>query len=520
VRKALRSPPLSSSINPVQKMVNPTLVNTVVTSIHRVCGERHRRGLLQGVLKPYQLEALSWMLMREFDTGIKGGFLCDEMGLGKTVEIISTLLGNPCAKTLIVVPKSIISQWEEEIEHFAPNLKVLVYDRSKSSLLRSREYDVILAPYSLMIEKGKDKDNRTCFHELAWDRLILDEGHEIRNPKSKTFRSLSSIHARIRWVVTGTPIFNSLKDFVTLSMFLGFPKVVVQGQYEAVQKKFVLRRTKQDFPDVIKIPRCEFENVAIQMYPEEEALYRDVFETGQETVRNLYKLHGAKINMHTMHILECLLRCRQAMIHPQIYLDGIARKTGTDAPTWEHGSKKFETLLGYVNEHPTEKSLIFCQFTSEMNILHRMFKDDGIDVFRLDGSVSTEDRKIQRQRFTKYSDGGCVFLIQIKAGGVGLNLQTATRVYITSPSWNPATELQAIARAHRTGQQKTVFVKKFVTKGGGEEWGSVEESIACLQDAKSRICAELLNDERLLSQLPPKPKTLGIQELRRIFASK
>jgi SNF2 family DNA or RNA helicase len=498
-------------------MVDTKLVDTVVSCIRRVCGEKHVfRGTLQGVLKPYQLEALSWMLMRELDTGIKGGFLCDEMGLGKTVEIISTLLGNPCGKTLIVVPKSIISQWEEEIEHFAPNLKVLIYDRSKTI---GEEYDIILAPYSLMIEKGKDKGHRTCFHDRVWDRVVLDEGHEIRNPKSKTFRSLSSIPARIRWVVTGTPIFNSLKDFVTLSMFLGFPKVVVQGQYEAVQKKFVLRRTKQDFPDVIKIPRCEFENVEIDMYPEEEALYRDVYETGQQTVKDLYKLHGAQINMHTMHILECLLRCRQAMIHPQIYLNGIARKTETEALEWEHGSKKFETLLRCVQEHPTEKSLVFCQFTSEMNILHEMFDDEGITVFRLDGSVSSEDRKIQRQNFTKTS-GGCVFLIQIKAGGVGLNLQTATRVYITSPSWNPATELQAIARAHRTGQQKTVYVKKFVTKGGGEEWGSVEESIACLQDEKSRVCAELLNDDRILSQLPPKPKTLGIQELRKIFATK
>jgi len=497
-------------------MANSLLVNTVVASIRRVCGDKYvHNGTLKGVLKSYQLEALSWMLMREFDSGIKGGFLCDEMGLGKTVEIIATLLGNPRAKTLIVVPKSIISQWEEEIEHFAPNLKVLIYDRSKSL---TGDHQIILAPYSLMIEKGKDKGTRTCFHDIVWDRIVLDEGHEIRNSKSKTFRSLSSIPARIRWVVTGTPIFNSLKDFVSLCMFLGFPKVVVQGQYEAVQKKFVLRRTKQDFPDVINIPRCEFENVEIEMYPEEEALYRDVFETGQTAVKDLYKLHGANINMHTMHILECLLRCRQTMIHPQIYLNGIARKTETEAPTWEHGSKKCETLLKCVNEHPTEKSLVFCQFTSEMNIIHEMFEDEGIKVYRLDGSVSAEARKIQRQEFMKKS-GGCVFLIQIKAGGVGLNLQAATRVYITSPSWNPATELQAIARAHRTGQRNTVFVKKFVTKGGGEEWGSVEESITCLQDEKSRVCAELLNDDRILSQLPPKPKTLGIQELRKIFAT-
>lgn len=500
-------------------MANPVLVDTVVSAIRKVCGEKNvNRGTLHGMLKPYQLEALSWMLMREFDKGVvKGGFLCDEMGLGKTVEIISTLLGNPCDKTLIVVPKSIISQWEEEIEHFAPDLKVMIYDRSKS--LVGGDYDVVLAPYSLMIEKGRDKDAHTCFHAINWDRIVLDEGHEIRNPKSKTFRSIASLVSRIRWVVTGTPIFNSMKDFVTLCQFLGFPKAVVQGQYEAIHKKFVLRRTKQDFPDLIRLPPCEFENVEIEMHPEEEALYREVYENGQETVKQLFSLHGKDINMFTMHILECLLRCRQAMIHPQIYLDGVARKSETEAQLWEHGSKKFETLLEFVKSHPDEKSLVFCQFTSEMNLLQEMFEDEGIPTFRLDGSVSSEDRKVQRQQFTKYR-GGCVFLIQIKAGGVGLNLQAATRVYITTPCWNPATELQAIARAHRTGQSKTVVIKKFITKGGGENWGSVEESIACLQDEKSRVCAELLNDERILSQLPPKPKTLGIQELRKIFATK
>jgi len=487
------------------------LVDTVVDAIRAVRG-----GLLHGVLKPYQLEALSWMLMREFDKGstVKGGFLCDEMGLGKTVEIIATLLGNPCGKTLIVVPKSIISQWEEEIEHFAPNLKVLVYDRSKT--IRD-DHEVVLAPYSLVIEKGKGAT--PSLHAVDWDRVVLDEGHEIRNPKSKTFRSLATMHARIRWVVTGTPVFNSMKDFVTLGMFLGIPKVVVQGQYEAIQKKFVLRRTKQDFPDLIRLPPCKFENVEIEMYPEEEALYRDVFENGRDTVQQLFRLHGKNIHMFTMHILECLLRCKQAMIHPQLYLDGVARKTEVEAQVWEHRSKKFETLIECVNEHPAEKSLVFCQFTGEMNLIQGMLEDEGVLVFRLDGSVSSEDRKSNRHRFMTHK-GGCVFLIQIKAGGVGLNLQAASRVYITSPSWNPATELQAIARAHRTGQQKTVVIKKFITKGGGEKWGSVEESIACLQDSKTQICAELLNDERILSQLPPKPKTLGIQELRKIFASK
>lgn len=468
-----------------------------------------RKKLNGRLYAPYQVEGVAWMITREFDPKrIKGGFLCDEMGLGKTVQTITTMLANPKEKTLIVCPKSVLNQWKDEIEHFAPEMTVMIYDRSKTI----GDEKVVVAPYSLMI--SREKGEPTAFHEIDWNRIVLDEGHEIRNPQSKTFKSMNSLRSDIRWILSGTPVFNSMKDFVTLCQFLGIPKSIVQGCCDEVRAKFVLRRTKSDvckFNKRLEMPPCEFENVELEMYEEEQKLYNSVFDESVESIKAMFKA-DIGVAMRNMHILECFLRCRQIMTHSQIYLNSISKKSGDDFVEWEHPVKKTEKLLELVKEHPKEKSLVFCQFTSEMNIIRDMFDDEGIKTFRIDGSVSSEDRSSQIKQFEKFPTG-CVFIIQIKSGGVGLNLQCATRVYITSPSWNPATELQAIGRSHRTGQTQKVFVKKLIYSC--EQ--SIEESIMKLQNSKSIVCAEVLNDERLLAQLP-KPKSGDmIKDLKNIF---
>jgi len=162
--------------------------------------------------------------------------------------------------------------------------------------------------------------------------------------------------------------------------------------------------------------------------------------------------------------------------------------------------------------HPNEKTLIFCQFIEEMDMLE--FRIGS--VCRIDGSISKEVRDHQIKLFNECA-GGAVFLIQIKAGGQGLNLQEATRVYITSPAWNPATELQAIARAHRTGQTKKVVVRKLICTGDSQ-WPSVEEYIVALQGAKSKVCSEVLNDPRLSSQIPISCRpTVSLSDVLNIF---
>ena len=455
----------------------------------------------------HQIEGVNWMLERECaETGPKGGFLCDEMGLGKTAQLITVITRNRVSNTLVIVPKSIVTQWKNEIHKFAPHLSVFVYD----GLNRTKDHtdftkhDVTVCPYSLLTEEDP------LIHKVRWGRIILDEAHEIRNRRSKRFKSAMQLGAHYRWIVTGTPVFNNVDDFVSLCAFIGIDRIDVQCNLDAVRTKFILRRTKNKRD----IPECHFENVELDMYPEEKTIYKQAFSEAQEMIRDMMKrasTHG-NASMYNMDILECFLRARQAMIWPQLYLDGMSKKLDEEMEPWTGRSKKMETLFELISQHPDEKTLVFCQFMGEMNYIQQKLE---CPVFRIDGSCSKERRESQLAEFNRAPQNS-VFLIQVKAGGQGLNIQCASRVYITSPSWNPGTELQAIGRCHRSGQTREVYVKKLVYTGD-TAFPSVEESIVALQVRKSHEYAEVLGDDSLKTQLPGRSEGLSIGEIRNIF---
>ena len=270
----------------------------------------------------------------------------------------------------------------------------------------------------------------------------------------------------------------------------------------------------------LELPPCDFENLELEMYDEEFDLYHEVYERAQGVIRNI--MNSGNQGMHQMELLEALMRTRQVMTWPQAYLNGIAAQAKTDPDEWKGRSKKMEVLLDSITAHPTEKSLVFCNFIGEMDEIQKRLGDRT--VFRIDGSVDKATRDSSIAGFTASSEAqdaprpAPVFLIQIKAGGVGLNLQAATRVYITAPSWNPATELQAIARAHRTGQTKKVVVRRLVYIGS-DSVPSIEQSIMGLQAGKAALSAELLKDPRLLDQIQNATKTkLNIRTLKKIFS--
>ena len=470
------------------------------------------------LISPYQHEGVRWLVKRELDPTRPGGFLCDEMGLGKTVQLIATMLANPKPHTLVIVPKSIVGQWCSEVARFAPSLSTYAFDGARRKLPEKLP-SIVVAPYSVLPQRP---GGPICeLLSVRWDRVILDEGHEIRNKKSKSHIACRALSAPIRWIVTGTPVFNSIKDFVALCAFVGLPREVVQGYTDQIRAKFVLRRTKTDvaeFNKRLELPPCDFQNLELEMYPEERDLYKDVFNKGQAIVRHVFAT-GTQ-NLHQMELLECLLRVRQVMTWPQLYLDGIALKEESDPEPWLGRSRKMETLIESIKSHPTEKTLIFTQFMGEMDRIQELLAESGTPVFRIDGSVPKEQRD-ERIREFKKGPPNSVFVIQIKAGGVGLNLQEATRVYITCPAWNPATELQAIGRAHRTGQTKKVVVRRLIYMGedGVEPLPSVEQSIMHLQEGKAKVCAEVLKDPRLDTQVPNVTRTkITIHALRKIFA--
>jgi len=470
---------------------------------------RAKNQLNGNLFAPYQKEGVLYLLTMENQTsGCKSCILADEPGMGKTIQLIAAMLGNPKKSTLVVVPKSIITQWVHEIHKFAPQLSVGIFDGPKRQLV---DTDVTIAPYSLL-----STDENTPIHLQKWDRVILDEGHEIRNKSSKLFKSVCRLKTDIKCIVTGTPVFNSMNDFVSLCAFLGLEKSLVQGMTNKIKDIYILRRTKDDLAKInerLQLPPCYFENVELDMFPDERQLYEFVFKDAQDTIKDAFK-HAISLNAKNMVILECLLRARQCMIWPQMYLDGIAKQNKTQPEQWIGRSNKMETLFRMINSHPDEKTLVFCQFRGEMDYIQQNLE---CPTFRIDGSVAKEERDNQMTLFKK-APPGAVFIIQIKSGGQGLNLQEATRVYITGPSWNPATELQAVGRSHRTGQTKPVYVKKLIYKET-DTFVSVEEEMMALQGHKSIVCSKVLNDERIENQIPVKRTTdkISILDIKKIF---
>lgn len=428
------------------------------------------------ILRDYQEDGVRWMIGRE-KRNLKGGFLCDEMGLGKTIQML-TLVNTLGGSTLVVTPKSVMHQWVAEIKRFELTEHVTVCT-----------YHKIPGP-------------GTCFH-----RVILDEGHEARNKSTKTHRALKSLVYDKCWIVTGTPVFNSISDFVNLASFVGITKLSIQQDLEGIRDQIVIRRTKAQITQPTK---CFIHNEELKMSEAEDTLYTNIYLKCCQRYRALmFKIRqqnkdedgDLENNKGTIEIMELYLRCRQVMIWPGL-IEG----------DWDGPTNKFERLRELVNSHPDEKTLVFSHFRGEMNQIVKMFSGTH-RVFRLDGSVSEDSRILQMKKFQASKDPRCIFVIQIKAGGQGINLQSASRVYITSPAWNPATELQAICRAYRIGQTRDVHVTRLIYTCDGEV-PSVEESIQVLQNHKSIVTSEVLAEPAI----EPVGKRMTAVELKKFFS--
>ena len=220
---------------------------------------------------------------------------------------------------------------------------------------------------------------------------------------------------------------------------------------------------------------------------------------------------SVSLHRRNMYMLECLLRMRQIMRWPQLYFDGVAKSNEQIPEIWKHSTHKMSRLFQELASHPTEKAVIFCTFKGELDYIERQL---ACPTFRIDGNVEKDERQRQIELFGNAPDNS-VMVTQIKCGGVGLNIQCATRVYIMAPSWNPATELQAIGRCHRSGQKNDVFVKKMVYKDTPIS-RSVELAMMSLQGHKSILCADVLNDKRIENQIPIRQEKT-MDAIRKIF---
>jgi SNF2 family DNA or RNA helicase len=451
----------------------------------------------KGELRPYQRAGYNWLrFLNEYKLG---GCLADDMGLGKTVQTLTMLLAEKEAgagTSLLVMPTSLIYNWEMEANKFTPTLKILNYTGTlrNKDITRFEKYDLVLTSY------GITRLDVELLQKFYFNYVILDESQVIKNPTSNIAKAVRELKSRHKLVLTGTPIENTTLDLWSQMSFINpgilgtqtyfrneFQNPIEKKADESRSKKlgliikpFILRRHKSQV--ATELPE-KVENIQYSvMSPEQEKRYEEVKTYYREKIFNLIDQEG--LGNSRFMILEGLTKLRQLANHPKM----IDQQYEGDSGKQEDVTHMLHNAMG-----EGHKILVFSQFVKHLDIIKQYLKTNKIDFAYLDGS--SMDRKEQVERFTKDTNLK-IFLISIKAGGLGLNLTEADYVFILDPWWNPAVEAQAIDRAHRIGQKKKVFTYKFITRN------TVEEKILTLQQKKLRLTQELItNEESFMKQL-------------------
>lgn len=452
---------------------------------------------LRAELRPYQLEGLSWMqTLRELDSG---GVLADDMGLGKTLQSLAHVLlekqaGRLDTPALVVMPTSLIPNWLDEAERFAPDLRVLALHGTgrRRDFARIDEHDLVLTTYALLPRDAAELGKRR-FH-----LLILDEAQNIKNATTKAAVAARELAARHRLCLTGTPLENHLGELWSLFHFLmpgwlGDARQFAQDYRTPIEKHgdearlshlaarlrpFLLRRTKEQVASELP-PKSEFTQF-VELSEAQRELYETVRLALDRKVREEIARRG--LARSRIVILEALLKLRQVCCDTRL----LQRQEDGARSGRALSSGKLAYLLDMLDELIAEgrRVLLFSQFTSMLALIEDALRQRGVDYVLLTGE--TRDRRAPVQRFQ--SGKVPVFLISLKAGGVGLNLTAADTVIHYDPWWNPAVENQASDRAYRIGQDKPVFVYRLIARG------TVEEKIQHLQQEKAALADGLFSE--------------------------
>lgn len=459
-----------------------------------------------GELRPYQKKGLAWLDLIS-SQGI-GGILADDMGLGKTIQVIALLVAHKASMaakskvpTLIVAPRSLIFNWIKEFEKFAPHLKTLDYTGKKRiDLVKDlKKYDILLTTYqTLRMDIGQ-------LQEQSFDFFVIDEAHYIKNSEAQSSQACRLVSAKQKLALTGTPVENSLMDLFSILEVVN-PGLITKEIRERYSREkglsalsdlgkalrpFLLRRTKEEV--LTDLPAKSEQILYCELSPPERKKYDELkahYWTQLSGVIEQKSLNSSKIE-----VLEALLRLRQAACHQGLLSAAMKGES----------SSKFDLLLDQLSVviQDGHKALIFSQFTSLLGLLKTQLEARGIRYEYLDGQ--TKDRQERVERFQGDPEIS-LFLLSLKAGGVGLNLTSADYVFILDPWWNPAAESQAIDRAHRIGQTQKVFAYKIIAKD------TVEEKILELQKTKKEVAKAIVGagEESVL-------KGLKLEDLKALF---
>ena len=450
---------------------------------------------LENRLRPYQTSGYHWL--NYLNTVGWGGILADDMGLGKTVQALSMLShyqkqeGN--LKALVVCPTTLIYNWENEIKKFTPSLTWCIHHGS----LRTRnpedfeKSDIVITTY------GTLRSDIQLMMKILFDYVILDESQAIKNPSSKVTKAACLLNAKNRLCMSGTPLQNNTFDVYAQMNFLNpgllgsveffrnefstpIDKFGEQEQKDHLRKllyPFILRRTKEqvakDLPEKTEtILFCEMEDEQRKVYEAYRNVYRD---------KIMGVIEGQGIDKSQLTILQGLMKLRQICDSPAIL---------NEEEKYPNHSIKLDELTREITENIGEhKALVFSQFLGMLALIKGKLTENNIPFDYFDGSTPPHERERAIQNFQNNED--CrVFLISLKAGGVGLNLTAADYVYIVDPWWNPAVEQQAIDRTHRIGQTKNIFAYRMICKD------TIEDKILQLQERKRILAKELIADDQ------------------------
>lgn len=430
------------------------------------------------VLKEYQMTALSHYIWKQELYG-KGGILADEMGCGKTYTMCAAIATNPMGRTLLMVPVSLVCQWEVALAKW--NITCITINNADTSFPQagpSTAIRVFLTTHSCLTKKNM----HVFYTSPVWDRIIIDEAHVLRNTSSLTHNNAMSLSANVRWAITATPIQNKIDDLVSLARFI---RARDPEDANDVIENYMLRRTMKMI--IEKDPR--------ERLPDLISRY-ELFDLTQLGVKVYDKITKMVIKKPNPGLVR-LIRLRLCCVDPKLALIAVTRSKSSNNALHiidAERSPKIHWLLEDIKKQPSDvKSLIFCSWTEEINLIRSTLTAAGLNVLVFDGKLKIGDRDTVLENFKL--PGFNILILQIMCGSVGLNIQTASRVYFMSPGWNPTQEVQAIARVHRQGQTKVVTCIRLVTRG------TIEESIMYTQLRKSRLIDGVTKDNQVTERL-------------------